>query len=118
VRQPGESSAGTRGASIAGDRDLRGNRRHTVANRAATVDREPAARVRRVGPGRRIFMAVAETLVVASCECVALLAPEDGPPPARNSCCRRAADDGTVRPGARTVCLASRDRRWTERRRT
>ena len=38
--------------------------------------------------------------------------------PAGISCSRRAAHHGTLRPGAGTLCLASRDRRWTERRRT
>ena len=51
--QSGEPAAGTRGVSIARDRDPPGDRRHTVADRAGAVDRKPAAGGGGVGPGGR-----------------------------------------------------------------
>ncbi len=95
-----------------------GDRRHAVADRAATVDREPAAGVRRVGSGPRILMAHPENWtsqvdpllpywrlkmdvrLLGFLAAVALL------------------HHRALRPGAGTLCLASRDRRWAERRRT
>ena len=118
VCQSGESAAGTRGVSIARDRDPRGDRRDTVADRAAAVGREPAAGVvawvLAVGGS---WLALT-TLDHHSSHAVALLAPQDGRPPAGNAGGSRAAHHGAFRPGAGTLCLASRDRRWTERRRT
>src|SRR5262245_60394319 len=88
-----------------------------MADRTAVADREPGIGARGVGARDRRVVARAEALIVPGRQSAAVLAPQDGRPPAGHARGSRAVDDGTVRPGAGPVCRAQRDGGWTERRR-